>query len=194
MGHRLEVANLHVVPVTEDLSGGPLGVAARLGHIVINYVWQALAVHFESQANIESCVILQVKNEISQIVLIYWCLVTSVSASNTIDQILHGEGLLHYKPIQAIFECLHFPLTELRNQLQSWHLSVNFKYFTCCNLRIHLNYSIKVYIRYYIDTLKPDRSAYFVVHIAGHQGGVDSGVTPWVRLHAISTLSSQTGC
>lgn len=37
-------------------------------------------------------------------------------------------------------------------------------------------------------------STYFVVHIAGHQRNVDSGVTPWVRLHAVPTLSSQGGC
>lgn len=37
-------------------------------------------------------------------------------------------------------------------------------------------------------------STYFVVHVAGHQRRVDSGVTPRVRLHAVSTLSSQAGC
>lgn len=35
---------------------------------------------------------------------------------------------------------------------------------------------------------------YFVSHKATQQRHVDSGVSPWVRLHAVSTLGSQTGC
>lgn len=35
---------------------------------------------------------------------------------------------------------------------------------------------------------------YFVVHIAAQERRIDSGVAPGVRLHAVSTLSSQAGC
>lgn len=33
-----------------------------------------------------------------------------------------------------------------------------------------------------------------VVHITAQQRGINSGVPPWVRLHAVSTLSGQAGC
>lgn len=60
--HRCEVTHLHVVPVTEDLSGSPLGVAAGLGHIVGNNIWLTLAVHFQFQADIKYLIILQTEH------------------------------------------------------------------------------------------------------------------------------------
>lgn len=59
----VKLTYLHVVPVAENLSGGPPSVAARLGHIMTDYIWWTLAVHFESQANIKGCIFLQMKEQ-----------------------------------------------------------------------------------------------------------------------------------
>lgn len=61
IGPSCKVTYFHVVPVAENLSGGPPGVGARLHHIMSEHVWWTLAVHFEFQANVKCCVFLQIK-------------------------------------------------------------------------------------------------------------------------------------
>lgn len=56
-----KVTYFHVVPVAENLLGGPPSVAACLRHVMADHVWWTLAVHFESQANIKCCIFLPKK-------------------------------------------------------------------------------------------------------------------------------------
>lgn len=63
--HHGEVTHLHVVPVTEDLPGSPLGVGAGLGHIVGNKVW--LTVQFQFQADVKHLIILQTEHLVSKL-------------------------------------------------------------------------------------------------------------------------------
>lgn len=74
--HHREGTHLHVVPVTEDLSGSPLGVAARLGHVVSNNVWQTGAGHFEFQADVKYLVILRIDG----VELVNWHSIKTTSA------------------------------------------------------------------------------------------------------------------
>lgn len=57
--HQCIATYFHVVPVTQNLSGGPPRVAACLRHVVTRHLWWTLMVEQpESQTNVKCCIFL----------------------------------------------------------------------------------------------------------------------------------------